>query len=81
MTRIPDSNSAPLSAAAVTELARITGIPVDDAAMAARIAAGAATAVAAVRAGIAIVVDSDVVPFDCETDYLAALERLADDAP
>lgn len=81
MTRIPDSNSAPLSAAAVTELARITGIPVDDAAMAARIAAGAATAVAAVREGIAIVVDSDVVPFDCETDYLAALERLADDAP
>lgn len=81
MTRIPDSNSAPLSAAAVTELARITGIPVDDAAMAARVAAGAATAVAAVREGIAIVVDSDVVPFDCETDYLAALERLADDAP
>lgn len=81
MPRIPDSNSAPLSAAAVTELARITGIPVDDAAMAARIAAGAATAVAAVREGIAIVVDSDVVPFDCETDYLAALERLADDAP
>lgn len=81
MTRIPDSNSAPLSAAAVTELARITGIPVDDAAMAARIAAGAATAVAAVREGMAIVGDSDVVPFDCETDYLAALERLADDAP
>ena len=53
MARTPDSNVAPLSAAAVMELARITGVPVDDAAMAARIAAGAANAVAAVREGLA----------------------------
>lgn len=80
MARTPDSNVAPLSAAAVMELARITGVPVDDAAMAARIAAGAANAVAAVREGLAIVATTGVVTFDHDTDYLAALERLADDA-
>ena len=81
MARTPDSNVAPLSAAAVMELARITGVPVDDAAMAARIAAGAANAVAAVREGLTIVATNGVVPFDHDTDHLAALERLADDAP
>ena len=71
--------SSPLTAAAVMELARITGIPVDDAAMAARIAAGAATAVAAVHAGVVATQQAGIVLFDYETDYLAALERLADD--
>jgi len=56
-------------------------VPVDDAAMAARIAAGAANAVAAVREGLTIVATNGVVPFDHDTDHLAALERLADDAP
>lgn len=74
-------NPETLSAQAVLELARVTGVAVDDEAMAARIAAGAANAVAAVREGLTIVATNGVVPFDHDTDHLAALERLADDAP
>lgn len=68
-----------LSADAVLELAALTGLPVDDAAMAARIAAGAGAAVAAVRAAAASVTDEAML-FDREpSEYLAVLESLADD--
>lgn len=72
---------AVLSAQAVMELSRVTGIPVDDAAMAARIAAGAGTAVAAVREGLCAVEAQGVQLFDHETDHLAALESLAEPSP
>ncbi|MGA1384998.1 MAG: hypothetical protein ACO32S_08815, partial [Steroidobacteraceae bacterium] len=69
-----------LSPAAVLELARLNGIPVEDEAMAARIAAGGAAAAAAVEAihkttasGQDIAVLSAVEP----ADYLPTLESLA----
>ena len=69
-----------LSPAAVLELARLNGIPVDDEAMAVRIAAGGAAATAAVEAirkangrGQDIAVLSAVEP----ADYLPTLESLA----
>ena len=54
-------------------LAAIAGVPIDDQAAAARIAAGASAAIKAVRS-----VTSDTL-FDCEpSDFLATLEQLAD---
>ena len=70
-------NTPSLSVDAVLELARLTGLPVDDADMAERIAAGAAAAAHAVR----VMVDSTVMPdgqfFGLESaDYLSLLESL-----
>jgi len=69
---MPNDSKPLLEAATVTALAVATGIPLDDEAMAARIAVGAGTAIAAVRAQVR---DS---LFDYEPgDYLGTLERLA----
>lgn len=73
----------PLSPAAMLELSSLSGIPVDDAAMAERIAAGAAAAVDAVRKVAATqgAFDLDQWLFDVEpSGYLALLEQLAEDA-
>jgi hypothetical protein len=70
------------SPTAVLELAALTGIPVDDEAMAARIAAGAGAAVAAVAAARASLqaAGADEALLGAEaTDYLARLESLAGD--
>lgn len=65
-----------LSASAVLELAAVQGIPVDDTAMAERIAAGAHAAAAAVRE-VAATVDAAAL-FEREpAEYLAVLETLA----
>ena len=65
-------SAEPLDPAAVAALARAAGIPVADAAMAERIAAGASAAIAAVRGQVAATL------FDHEpADYLPLLERLA----
>lgn len=65
-----------LSASAVLELAAVQGIPVDDAAMAERIAAGAHAAAAAVRE-VAATVDAAAL-FEREpAEYLPVLEALA----
>ena len=84
-----------LSPAAVLELAALAGIPVDDEAMAARIAAGAGAAVAAVAAaraslqaagGSAVMtgapapVDDALLGADA-ADFVARLESLAGDEP
>jgi hypothetical protein len=66
----------------VLELAALTGIPVDDEAMAARIAAGAGAAVAAVAAARASLqaAGADEALLGAEAaDYLARLESLAGD--
>lgn len=85
-----------LSPAAVLELAALTGIPVDDEAMAARIAAGAGAAVAAVAAaraslqaaggstvmaGAPAAAADDALLGGEPADYLALLESLAGDEP
>jgi hypothetical protein len=70
------------SPTAVLELAALTGIPVDDEAMAARIAAGAGAAVAAVAAARASLqaAGADEALLGAEAaDYLARLESLAGD--
>lgn len=74
--------SDPLSTSAMLELSSLSGIPVDDAAMAARIAEGAAAAVEAVRSIAAAQgeVDLDQWLFEVEpAGYLALLEHLAED--
>ncbi|MFM8518386.1 MAG: hypothetical protein ACKODA_11020 [Nevskiaceae bacterium] len=74
--------SDPLSTSAMLELSSLSGIPVDDAAMAERIAAGAAAAVEAVRSIAANQgeVDLDQWLFEIEpAGYLALLEQLAED--
>lgn len=74
--------SDPLSTSAMLELSSLSGIPVDDAAMAARIAEGAAAAVEAVRSIAAAQgeVDLDKWLFEVEpAGYLALLEYLAED--
>jgi hypothetical protein len=82
--------SPSLSPAAVLELAALTGIPVDDEAMAARIAAGAGAAVAAVAAARASLQAAGGAPASAAdeallgaepADYLARLESLAGDDP
>ena len=79
-----------LSPATVLELAALTGIPVDDEAMAARIAAGAGAAVAAVAAARASLQAAGVAPSSAAdeallgvepADFLALLESLAGDEP
>lgn len=71
-----------LSPAAVLELAALAGIPVDDEAMAARIAAGAGAAVAAVAAARASLQGADDPLLGGEAaDFLALLESLAGDDP
>ena len=71
-----DRVDAALSAATVQALARLAGYPPLDADTAARIAAGASSAVAALRA------TATVPLFDTQPgDYLAELERLADPQP
>jgi hypothetical protein len=68
--------SGPLDPATVRDLARLAGLPLEDEACAARIAAGASAAIAAVGASVRETL------FDLEpNDYLATLERLADGAP
>jgi hypothetical protein len=78
------------SPTAVLELAALTGIPVDDEAMAARIAAGAGAAVAAVAAARASLQAAGGAPASAAdeallggepADYLALLESLAGDDP
>jgi len=62
----------PLDPDTVLDLARMAGLPLEDPALAARIAAGASTAIDAVRASVREPL------FDGEPgDYLATLERLA----
>lgn len=78
MTRMDSASS--LSAAAVLELAQLNGVPVDDEAMALRIAAGGAAATSAVRAAsseIGQAALSSVEP----ADYLPKLESFAGSAP
>ena len=79
-----------LSPAAVLELAALTGIPVDDEAMAARIAAGAGAAVAAVAAARASLQAAGVTAAAAADDallggepaeFVALLESLAGDEP
>jgi hypothetical protein len=71
-----------LSPTAVLELAALTGIPVDDEAMAERIAAGAGAAVAAVAAARASLQAADDALLGAEpADFLALLESLAGDEP
>ncbi|MFO1455337.1 MAG: hypothetical protein U1F18_03735 [Steroidobacteraceae bacterium] len=64
----------PLAPATVRDLARLAGLPLDeDDALAARIAGGASSAIAAVAASVGETL------FDLEPgDYLGALERLAE---
>jgi hypothetical protein len=62
----------PLDPATVRDLARLAGLPLEDEALAARIAGGASAAIAAVAASV------QQPLFDLEPlDYLATLERLA----
>lgn len=62
----------PLDPATVRDLARLAGLPLDDDSLAPRIAGGASSAIAAVRASVRGSL------FDLEPgDYLAELERLA----
>jgi hypothetical protein len=79
-----------ISPTAVLELAALTGIPVDDEAMAARIAAGAGAAVAAVAAARASLKAAGGAPASAAddallgaepADYLALLVSLAGDEP
>ncbi|MBU3672413.1 MAG: hypothetical protein FGM43_07655 [Sinobacteraceae bacterium] len=83
--------SEPLSPSAILELSTLSGIPIDDTAMAERIAAGAAAAVEAVRsvaaAQAAVAQDAamhegvefDEWLFDNEpSGYLSLLEQLAE---
>jgi Pyruvate/2-oxoacid:ferredoxin oxidoreductase gamma subunit len=70
--RIPAMSEPTLNAAAIAALAAAAELPLDDEAMAARIAAGASAAIAAVRA------QHGQLLFEFEpADYLATLERLA----
>jgi len=63
----------PLDPATVRDLARLAGLPLDDDSLASRIAGGASSAIAAVRASVRESL------FDLEPgDYLATLERLAE---
>ena len=66
-----------ISPSTVLESAAVIGLPLEDEAAAARIAAGAGAAVAAVREALAGVGDVDAL-FDREpAEYLALLEALA----
>jgi hypothetical protein len=82
------SVSEPLSPSALMELSSLSGIPVDDTAMAERIAAGAAAAVEAVHRVATVCSaaagqgDDDLDPWLFELEpsgYLALLEQLAEE--
>jgi hypothetical protein len=67
-----------VSPATVLESAAVIGLPLDDEAVAARIAAGAGAAVAAVREALSHLDDADAL-FEREpSEYLALLESLAE---
>jgi len=67
-----------VSSATVLESAGVIGLPLDDEAVAARIAAGAGAAVAAVREALSHLDDADAL-FEREpSEYLALLESLAE---
>lgn len=72
----PDS----LTAATVLELARLNGVPVDDEAMASRIALGAAAATTAVRAAVGQLRQASLTAVEA-ADYLPKLESLASPSP
>jgi hypothetical protein len=80
-----DSTSAGIPAEFVETVARVTGVPLVDDAMARRIAAGASAAVEAVQRAAASVAasthDADTL-FDREpSEYLQLLESLAESLP
>ena len=80
MDKPPPDGTAKLPPSTVLVSAAAMGLPIDDEATAARIAAGASAAVAAVRAAAGSVGD-DPLLFEREpADYLALLEALADPA-
>lgn len=70
----------PLSSTAVLELAQLQGLPVEDEAMAERLAAGAHAAAMAVRAASAAW-DPALLCEREPSEYLALLEQLADVTP
>lgn len=78
------SGGPTLSTGAVREIAALVGVPLDDEAAAARVAAGAGAAVAAVRAALDEVLAADGAAVDAAlfgrepSEYLALLEALAD---
>lgn len=72
------ASAAKVSSSTVLESAAVVGLPLDDDAVAARIAAGAGAAVAAVREALSRVDDPDAL-FEREpAEYLALLEALAE---
>lgn len=78
MDKPPLDVAAKVSSATVLESAAVIGIPLDDQAVAERIAAGAGAAVAAVREALSHLDDDDAL-FEREpSEYLALLETLAE---
>ncbi len=78
MEKPPPGVVVEVSSATVLESAAVIGLPLDDEAVAARIAAGAGAAVAAVRAALSHLDDDDAL-FEREpSEYLALLEALAE---
>lgn len=72
------AGAAKVSSSTVLESAAVMGLPLEDEAVAARIAAGAGAAVAAVREALSRVDDPDAL-FEREpAEYLALLEALAE---
>ena len=72
------AGAAKVSSSTVLESAAVVGLPLDDDAVAARIAAGAGAAVAAVREALSRVDDPDAL-FEREpAEYLVLLEALAE---
>lgn len=78
MTRMDSASS--LSAAVVLELAQLNGVPVDDQAMALRIAAGGAAATTAVRAASSEIGQAVLAAVE-PAEYLSKLESLAAPSP
>lgn len=68
--------AAGLTVETVTGIAQLAGLPIDDAAVAARIAAGANAASNAVRAALALAPEQDLFARE-PSDYLPLLESLA----
>ncbi|MFN5011889.1 MAG: hypothetical protein ACK5F5_11845 [Gammaproteobacteria bacterium] len=74
----PMDGAAEVSSSTVRGSAAVAGLPLEDEAVAARIAAGAGAAVAAVREALSRVDDPDAL-FEREpAEYLALLEALAE---
>ena len=72
------ASAAKVSSSTVLESAAVVGLPLDDEAVAARIAAGAGAAVAAVREALSRVDDPDALLEREPAEYLAPLEALAE---